>query len=61
MRANNGITNHSTTTAMGGFPWPGSASEISYQTAWRHEGNNRYGVQSEIPAVISVNKRVAAK
>ncbi len=40
---------------------PGSASEIGFQSAWRQEGNNRYGLQSGIFAIISGSKRVAAK
>ena len=39
----------------------GSASRISFQSAWRQEGNSRYGMQSGISAIISGNKWVAAK
>ena len=43
------------------FLGPGSASVIGFQSAWRQEVNNRYGVQSVISAIILGNKRVAAK
>ncbi len=40
---------------------PRAASGTGFQSAWRQECNNRYGVQSGISAIISGNKWVAAK